>query len=42
VEALIALGYRESTVRAAIADLASKDPDASPETLIRKALSRLR
>ena len=42
VEALVALGYRESTVRAAVADLAAKEPEAGPETLIRKALSRLR
>jgi len=42
VEALVALGYRESTVRAAIVDLAAHSPEAGPETLIRKALARLR
>jgi holliday junction DNA helicase RuvA len=42
VAALVALGYRESTVRAAIADLAAQTPDAGPEVLIRKALARLR
>ncbi len=42
VAALVALGYRESTVRAAVADLAAAAPDAGPETLIRKALARLR
>jgi len=42
VAALIALGYREGSVRAAIADLAGNDPDASAETLIRKGLARLR
>lgn len=40
--ALIALGYRESNVRAAIADLAAASPDASAEALIRKGLARLR
>jgi holliday junction DNA helicase RuvA len=39
VAALVALGYRESTVRAAIADLAAQTPDAGPEVLIRKALA---
>jgi len=42
VAALVALGYRESTVRAAILDLAAQAPDAGPEVLIRKALARLR
>jgi holliday junction DNA helicase RuvA len=42
VAALVALGYRESTVRAAVADLAAQTPDAGPEVLIRKALARLR
>ena len=42
VEALIALGYREANVRATLIELASDDPDASAEALIRKALSRLR
>jgi Holliday junction resolvasome RuvABC DNA-binding subunit len=38
----VTLGYRESTVRAAVADLTAQNPDAAAETLIRKALSRLR
>jgi Holliday junction DNA helicase RuvA len=42
VAALIALGYREGSVRAAVADLTSNDPSASAETLIRKGLARLR
>ena len=42
IAALVALGYRESTVRAAIADLLASAPDAGPEMLIRKALARLR
>ena len=42
VIALVTLGYRESAVRAAVADLAASDPDAGPETLIRRALARLR
>lgn len=42
VAALVALGYRESGVRAAVADLSARDPAAGPETLIRKALARLR
>lgn len=42
VIALVTLGYRESGVRAAVADLAARDPEAGPETLIRKALARLR
>jgi holliday junction DNA helicase RuvA len=42
VAALVALGYRESTVRAAVADLAAHTPEAGPEVLIRKALARLR
>lgn len=42
VEALVALGYRESSVRSAVGDLFANDPEASAETLIRKALARLR
>ncbi len=42
VAALMALGYRESQVKAAVADLALNDPDDPAETLIRKALSKLR
>ncbi|MDZ7704877.1 MAG: Holliday junction branch migration protein RuvA [Trueperaceae bacterium] len=42
VEALLALGYRESQVKSAVAELSLKDPDATAETLIRKALAKLR
>ena len=42
IEALIALGYREASVRSAVGELFSSDPNASAETLIRKALARLR
>ena len=42
VEALLALGYRESQVKQAVAELSMKEPDDSAETLIRKALSKLR
>jgi Holliday junction DNA helicase RuvA len=42
VEALVALGYREAQVRAAIAGLLEADPAAPAETLIRKGLSKLR
>lgn len=42
VEALLALGYRETQVKSAVAELSLKDPDATAETLIRKALAKLR
>lgn len=42
VEALLALGFREVQVRAAVAELLSQDPGASADTLIRKSLGRLR
>ncbi len=42
VEALLALGYRESQVKGVVAELALGDPEATAEALIRKALSRLR
>ena len=42
VAALLALGFREGSVRAAVADLAGADPAASAEALIRKGLARLR
>ena len=42
VEALVALGYREAQVRAAISGLLDADPAATAETLIRKGLSKLR
>lgn len=42
VAALVALGYRESRVKGVVAELATEAPDDPPETLIRKALARLR
>ncbi|MHA0034416.1 Holliday junction branch migration protein RuvA [Deinococcus sp. PESE-13] len=42
VDALLALGFREAQVRAAVAELLGADPEASADTLIRKALGRLR
>ena len=42
VEALLALGYRETQVKGVIAELALQDGEAPAEALIRKALSRLR
>ncbi len=42
VAALIALGYREATVKATVAELAGDAPDASAEALIRQALAKLR
>jgi Holliday junction DNA helicase RuvA len=42
IAALTALGFRESAVHAAVADLAAAESGASAETLIRKALARLR
>ncbi len=42
VEALLALGYRESHVKVAIAELLVERPDDPAESLIRKALGRLR
>lgn len=42
VDALMALGYRESQVKGIVAELAASSPDAGPEALIRKALARLR
>lgn len=42
VEALLALGYRESQVKTAIAELVTANPDDTPEALIRKALAKLR
>jgi Holliday junction DNA helicase RuvA len=41
VEALLALGYRETKVKSVVADLSLKESDATAETLIRKALSKL-
>lgn len=42
IEALLALGYRESQVKGTVAQLALQDPEMPPETLIRKALAKMR
>ncbi|MEM6428606.1 MAG: Holliday junction branch migration protein RuvA [Deinococcota bacterium] len=42
VDALLALGYRETAVKTTVAELVLADPEASAETLIRKALANLR
>ena len=42
VQALLALGYRESQVKSVVAELAAKEPEAVAETLIRKSLAKLR
>jgi Holliday junction DNA helicase RuvA len=42
VDALLALGYRETQVKAVVAELSLKNPEDAAETLIRKALSKLR
>lgn len=42
VDALLALGFREAQVRAAVSELVAAEPEASTDTLIRKALGRLR
>ncbi len=42
IDALLALGYREGQVRGLVAELAAKEPDESAESLIRRALARLR
>ncbi len=42
VQALLALGYRETQVKSAVAELALKNPEDSAESLIRKALAKLR
>ncbi|GAA5501975.1 Holliday junction ATP-dependent DNA helicase RuvA [Deinococcus xinjiangensis] len=42
VDALLALGFREAQVRSAVSELLAADPDASADTLIRKALGKLR
>ncbi len=41
-EALITLGYRENRVKSVVAHLALENPDDSAESLIRKALAKLR
>jgi len=42
VAALLALGYRESQVKGVVAELLADAPEDGAETLIRKALARLR
>ncbi len=42
IEALLALGFRESQVRPVVAELTAANPAEPPEGLIRKALARLR
>jgi Holliday junction DNA helicase RuvA len=42
VQALLALGYRESQVKASVAELALANPDDGAEALIRKVLGKLR
>ncbi|RJF73895.1 Holliday junction branch migration protein RuvA [Deinococcus cavernae] len=42
IEALLALGFREAQVRAAVAELVAAEPDASADALIRKSLGKLR
>lgn len=42
IDALLALGYRETAVKGTVAELALDDPDVSAEVLIRKALAKLR
>lgn len=42
VAALLALGYRESQVSGTVAELLAAKPDETAESLIRKALGRLR
>lgn len=42
VDALLALGYRELQVRAAVSELVSENPELSADQIIRKSLGRLR
>jgi Holliday junction DNA helicase RuvA len=42
VQALLALGYRESQVKATVAELALANPDDGAEALIRQVLGKLR
>ena len=42
VDALLALGYRETQVKSVVAELALNNPDEPAEGLIRKALAKLR
>ena len=42
VDALLALGFRDAQVRAAVSELLSQDPEQNADQLIRKSLGRLR
>ncbi|WP_293912143.1 Holliday junction branch migration protein RuvA [Deinococcus sp.] len=42
VEALLALGFRDAQVRAAVSELLAQDPAQTADQLIRKSLGRLR
>lgn len=42
VQALLNLGFRETKVRSVVAELALKEPEATAEALIRKALAKLK
>ncbi|PTA66651.1 Holliday junction branch migration protein RuvA [Deinococcus arcticus] len=42
IDALLALGFREAQVRAAVADLLAAEPELNADALIRKGLGRLR
>mgnify|MGYP002738078434 CR=1 FL=1 len=42
LDALLALGYRDSAVRGVVTELVAENPGAEAEQLIRKALARLR
>ena len=42
VDALLALGFRDATVRATVSELLSQDPEMNADQLIRKSLGRLR
>lgn len=42
IEALLALGYRQAPVTAAVNELLRDEPGADTETLVRKALTKLR
>lgn len=42
IDALLALGYRQAAVTAAVNELLRAEPEAGTETLVRKALTKLR
>lgn len=42
VDALLALGYRESQVKGVVAELLREEPDATAEVLIRRSLAKVR